>query len=63
MNVMIRLIRFLRNFPWKQTHLVVLGFLIWIVIVPFLEREERDKEVSDLTERNVAPPDELAGLG
>jgi len=44
MNVMIRLIRFLRNFPWKQTHLVVLGFLIWIVTAPFLEKEERNEE-------------------
>jgi hypothetical protein len=38
-NVMVR---FLRNFPWKQANWIALGFLVWLVIAPFLD-ERRNK--------------------
>lgn len=31
---------FLRNFPWKQTPLVILGLLVSLIVVPFIEEKQ-----------------------
>lgn len=36
------MLKFLRNFPWKQTPLIVIGFFVSLIIGPFIA-EKKDE--------------------